>query len=184
MWYVRSLSIAAYQLVTSASISRQRGRQRHPSRRPKPNNANPSTLAGRSTIDHHTHRAAPRRATSRRATPHRAASRQDASHRAASHRATSHRTASRPLTSPPVAPPPPPSPLPLGPTTLPSPPPQLPCLSPALSPVLSSSRPFVFEFFGSISFEKCMAQSRNPRCCDHSDHHCWLMCNVHDACCA
>ena len=53
MWYVRSLSIAAYQLVTSTSMSRQRGRQRHPSRRPRPNNANPSILAGRTTTDHH-----------------------------------------------------------------------------------------------------------------------------------
>ena len=65
MWYVRSLSIAAYQLVTSTSMSRQRGRQRHPSRRPRLNNANPSTPAGRSITNHHIHRTAPRRATSR-----------------------------------------------------------------------------------------------------------------------
>ena len=34
-------------------MSRQRGRQRHPSRRYKPKNANPSIPAGRSTTDHH-----------------------------------------------------------------------------------------------------------------------------------
>ena len=48
MWYVRSLSIAAYQLVTSTIMSRQRERQRHPSRRPRLNNANPSVHGGRS----------------------------------------------------------------------------------------------------------------------------------------
>ena len=51
MWCVRSLSIAAYQQVTSTIMSRQRERQRHSSRRPRPNNANPSVPTGRSTTD-------------------------------------------------------------------------------------------------------------------------------------
>ena len=46
-----SLSIAAYQQVTSTIMSRQRERQRHSSRRPRPNNANPSVPTGRSTTD-------------------------------------------------------------------------------------------------------------------------------------